>query len=672
MKNLFFLFTLMLIITACKSNPYPQDGGVIVNGKQPNQRPTAPAYSIDVLPTLVFREGMTNNYRVNYFVPTGNPIIKFGGLPDGMIFDEIEKKLIWTPSYTAANDAQVPSVKVRRFPVVAWLRSDLDTRTFIKKEFVVEVNDTPRLFKTTNIIGPKTITEGQTHSFEFDFSNEDFPAGPFTVATKYLPQSLNVNIENNTKVSVNFVANSNFVTVDDSCSYYSCKKKFEDGIILITAPDGRILEVPYDFTVNDKRLLPVFVNPTTITQGLDVNFIVSSYDKNGEIEPRVTLQNAPRAGSVAFEKVTANKSNLFQTHMKLTWKDIPADRRGTSFTFRFRSCVYDHRRNMNECENQNVEVNIEEQNHKAPVLVRSNWPLGQIEYLKVNKQFTATVDVRDGDDNSRSVTNVVIEPKEMQKLVSFKYKNLVVKAYKPGLYQFNLRATSIYGIESVESFVFEVLPEKWSETIALVSNPRNLENIKTKGLFRSVDFINPDLQSLGRRTLSHRKTLFLGTDVLKNNDLIKNIEKLSQKMKNIIIMSPLIENLKNELKEEISKLGILQLGRFSDNVIGELSSFNFLIGRDVNLTHPKWKIRLSGTLTGQSFNPVLLKRKITSSCTEALSLGNEVTGMDYLTTLRCNRENGGYLLISSFEFGDFATHADDKDIPRNWLSTLTE
>ena len=81
---------------------------------------------------------------------------------------------------------------------------------------------------------------------------------------------------------------------------------------------------------------------------------------------------------------------------------------------------------------------------------------------------------------------------------------------------------------------------------------------------------------------------------------------------------------------------------------------------------------MSGTLTGQSFNPVLLKRKITSSCTEALSLGNEVTGMDYLTTLRCNRENGGYLLISSFEFGDFATHADDKDIPRNWLSTLTE
>jgi hypothetical protein len=672
MKNLFFFFSLILILQSCETNPYPEQGGEFVNGKQPTQRPIAPAYTIDVKSTLKFKEGIEDKFRIKFFVPTGNAVINFIGLPDGMYFDKKESKLIWKPSFQAANDAKDPAIDLQRFPIKVALYSDNDTQAIKTKEIVIEVSDTARLFKTKTNVSTQQVTEGTEHNNSFEFINEDFPNGPFTVITRNLPQSLEVTLDKGNKATVNFKAAQNFVTVDDICTYYSCKRKFANGTIIITAPNGRSLNIPYDLTVNDDRFEPVFVNPTTINQGLDVSFVVTAYDPNGEVLPSITLENLPRNGLVTFENISGTKSDLLQTHMKLTWKDIPMSRRGTSTNFKFKSCVYNERRYMTECSNQTVTVNIEEQTHNAPSIQRDNWPLGKIEYLKFDKSFSVNIDVSDGDITPLAAPNVTIEPEAMKKSISFNNGTLKIRSSKPGLQQFSIRATSDYGIESVESFVFEILPESWSENIALISNVREIENVKNKDMFDSLDFVNPDTQNLEGRALSHRKTLVLGTDVLKNEDLLTKIETLSVNIRNIVVMSPLIDKLTNELGTEISELGILKLGRFNLQVNNPLSDFNFLLGRDIELTRPKWKMKLAGTLTAESHNPLLLKKKITSSCIEVLSLGNETTGMDYLTTAKCTRSNGGYLLLSSFEFADFATNVDDQDIPKNWLNTLTE
>ena len=68
MKKIVLLFSLILIFQSCETNPYPETGGEIVNGKQPNQRPTLPAFSIDMNATLNYREGVQNSYKVKFFL----------------------------------------------------------------------------------------------------------------------------------------------------------------------------------------------------------------------------------------------------------------------------------------------------------------------------------------------------------------------------------------------------------------------------------------------------------------------------------------------------------------------------------------------------------------------------------------------------------------------------
>lgn len=671
MKKSFLLATAILLFQACETNPYPQQGGEIVNGPKPIQRNTAPAFSIDVKATLNFREGVKTKHKVKYLVPEGTPVLTFSELPDGMKWDEKESSLIWEPGFTAANDSADPSIKVRRYPVSIWLRKESDTRTFIKKDIVLEVADTPRDFKVEGTVGTKTVDEGNTLNYQFDFKNVDFPAGPFTIKTENLPFDLKTSL-NGTTAKLEFSPDYYFVKARSSCGYYRCTDEF-NGNIIITAPDSRELKVPLKLKVNDTRLDPKFTTPSEITQGLDVSFVVSAFDPNAEVAPQITLENKPRDGSIKFGAMDNSKNDLKQTNMKLTWRDIPVSRRGTSNTFKFEACVYDHRTRFRTCENHSVTVNIEEQTHQAPIIDREKWPLGRVEYIKSNQKLSLSLPVQDGDDQSRSVKNVVIEPEAMRSIVEFKNNKIIIQSDKEGLQQFQLRAQSKFGIESVESFQFEILPATWSEIFALINNPRNLENVKNKALFNeSLDWINPDLQNLDRRILSHRKTLVVGTDVLQHEDLVKRVEEIKDKFKNIIILSPLIESFKDSLKEELNKLGVLVLGRFSKVTQDQLDAYHFLLGSEFDLTHPKWKVRLKGELTSESSDPILMKKRIDSVCKEALSIGNESTGIDYLTSVKCNRENGGYLLVNSIEFGDMATNEDDNDIPRKWLETLRD
>ena len=77
MKRLLKFIPLFFILGACESDPYPKSGGEIVNGRAPQQRQTAPAYSIDVNSTLRFREGIEGMHPIKFHVPKGEPEYSF-------------------------------------------------------------------------------------------------------------------------------------------------------------------------------------------------------------------------------------------------------------------------------------------------------------------------------------------------------------------------------------------------------------------------------------------------------------------------------------------------------------------------------------------------------------------------------------------------------------------
>ena len=139
-------------------------------------------------------------------------------------------------------------------------------------------------------------------------------------------------------------------------------------------------------------------------------------------------------------------------------------------------------------------------------------------------------------------------------------------------------------------------------------------------------------------------------------------------------MSPVLKLLTGELDAEIKKLGISSRGRFSDVLPTDqkLKDYYFLIGKDVDLKYPKRRIKLNGSLTDESSSPLLLNKRINSTCTSALSLGDDTTQLDHLVSVKCTRENGGYILINGFEFGDMKVSLDDKEIPKLWLNKLME
>lgn len=671
MKRLLKFLPLLFILGACESDPYPQSGGEIVNGRAPQQRQTAPAFSIDVNSTLRFREGIEGMYPIKFKVPKGTPDYTFVGLPDGMTYDADKKKLVYKPSYTAANDPTDPFIKVQRIPVTIWLREKGNTTVAIKKDVVVEVVDSPRGFAINGSVADVSIDEGDTFERTFDFVNEDFPQGPFTVKTTDLPREFEVTVEGTT-VTMKMSPNYYFVTVNDTCGYWNCSREWE-GKIEIIAPDGRRLVQDLDVKVDDERQEPKFVIPDEIEQGLEVSFVVSAMDQNAEVEPVITLKNQPRDGSITFEKLNLAETELKQTHMKLSWKDIPESRRGTTTDFDFKACVYNKSKQKTNCIDRTVTVKISEQTHSAPVITRDNWPLGHIEYIGYKASKEVGISIVDGDDDSRSMGSVKVYPESMRDMVKFKNGKLEITAKTEGVHQFKVVARSKYGIETTESFTFEALPEAWSKNLALVDSISSDELAKTRGLIDSLDIANPDFQQLDRRLLSARKTLILGTAILYNSRQLAKVESLRSQFKNIIIMSPGVKNLQGELDAEIKKLGISYRGKFSEVLPTQnLSDYYFLIGKDVDLSYPKRRIKLNGTLTSVSADPILLNKRIDSTCTSALSLGDDVTGLDHLVTVKCQRENGGYLFINGFEFGDMKTSVDDTEIPKSWLNKLME
>lgn len=658
------LLVLMFSFSACEKNPYPTDGAL--QEKQPRvPRKVDPPLSMAIDDVIEYQEGRQFKYGIRVSVKApGVPEVQIDNLPAGASFDDKTMILTWKPSFFDGNDPKDPSKKTRIYPVTVWLRSSLDSKHAIKKQVSLVVNDVPREIL---IDGRSSVTvrENNKLSYDFELSNADYPQGPFKVVTSGMPANTKlVKIDEN-NFRLEFTPDYYHVNLkkDGSSISYS-------GKIIVANPANHPEEKEVEITVQDSRLSSKLVTPDTLTQGLDVSFQVAAYDLNKEVTPNIELlSDHPDFGHFRTE-IVRNEENQSSV-LNVFWNDIPPIHNGKTLSLRFKSCVLSSTWNYGNCENDTTEIKVVVKDRKPPTIDRSSMPVGEMLYLGFNEFKMKYVAVKDAEDPQLNPT-VEILPKSMQKYVTWSHNQLKMKFDKAGTHQFNLVATSDYRVSSSQSFIVEVFPENRSKILFFADTTRDAEARFYKNNMNNVDIMNPFIQDINLRNISDRETLVLGTSILLDKEANAAIEKAMTKIKNIVVASPLIDNMPNKFIDElIQEYNLGFIGRYDDiSRAPDIKTTKFAYSSQFQ--DPSKAVTLKLNTTKESLNPLIFNGGLDDPnkiCKGVLGL-TDTGNNPYVIGVVCKRNNGGRITMLGTEWADLQVDQADADIPQKWFEKM--
>lgn len=660
-----FLFLSLLFGTvACKQNPYPTTGEIRQTERQ-EQKPVEPPLAMSVEDVIEYKEGRYREYKIRASVKDGGtPVLSVENLPKGVEFDATEFLLKWRPNFFDGNDPADPTIKSRIYPITIWLRDGNDPVRALKKIINLVVYDVPQIIevKTANTT---SVEEGKKFSNTFTIENVDFPNGPYKVVTSGMPANTQVIKVNETTYRVEFSPDHYHVNrrTDGSSKTYP-------GKIIVTNPANHTVSQDLNITVTDKRLESRIVTPDTLVQGLDVSFQVVGYDLNKEMPPQVTMMSGrPNFGKFSFSEIKNEESS--STVLNVFWTDIPPAYNGQEFTLSFRSCVQGASSSINNCKDGTTKVKVLVKDRKAPLIARTDWPTGEVVYLNHNETVTKRITIRDGEDANLK-TKVEIFPEEMRKLVTWSNDTLRMNFSSPGIFQFNIKATSDYNASSSESFLVEVFPKDRNKTIFLADSTRDPEAVFYKTSFKNVDIMNPLIQDVNVRNVSGRETLVIGTSILLDKEANATIMKAIEHIKNVVIATPLVENLPEKFLEQLrSKYDLVTIGRYSELPnLPELSKM--MIATTKQFRTPKGPVYLKRNSSIESKDPMLFNGGLYDPdkiCKGILGLSIDGTN-PYVLGVVCNRENGGRITLLGTEWSDLLVGAGDEGIAFDWFNTM--
>jgi len=664
LMKLILLLCIVVCSFSCKQNPYPANGEIKVSQRQ-EQRTVEPPLSISVEDMIEFKEGRYREYPIRVSVKEpGTPIVSIDNLPTGVEFDAQNNILKWRPSYFDGNDASDPTIKSRIYPITIWLRNSLDPVRALRRTINLVVYDSPQVIDIT----PSNITsvdEGQKFSNTFTIANADYPKGPFKIVTTGFPA--------NTEL---IKVNENTYKLDFTPDYYHVNRKIDGAIktyqgkIIVANPANQSMSKDLAITVNDKRLEAKLVTPSTLVQGLDVSFQVVGYDLNKEMSPIVSMTSSrPGFGKFSFQEIKNEESS--STVLNVSWSDIPPVHNGEEFNLTFRSCVLGSSSANDNCKEATTKVKILLRDRKAPSIARADWPAGEIIYLNFADTLNRKIQVRDSEDINLK-PKVEIFPEEMRKYVSWNGDNLRLNFTEPGIFQFNLRATSDYNVSSMESFLVEVFPKDRNKTLFFADSTREPEVIFYKKSFKNVDIMNPAIQDINVRNLSGRDTLVIGTSSLLDPDLQATVMKAIDKIKNIVVASPLIDQLPEKFLTKLrNDYGLVTIGRYSQLPnLPPIEQMQF--AKTSQFGDSKNPIYLKRSASSESHDPMLFNGGLyepSKICKGVLGLS--LNGVNpYVIGVVCNRENGGRVSLLGTEWADLLVSAGDEQIPLLWFNTM--
>jgi hypothetical protein len=662
--NVFLLLLLVIGISSCEQNPYPTTGEITTVQKE-EQRPVESPLSMAVDDVIQYSEDRYLEYKIRVSVKDpGVPVVTIDNLPAGAEYDAKESILKWRPSFTDGNDANDPSIKSRIYPITIWLRSSEDAVRALKKTINLVVYDTPQVIDVTTS-GSTSVTEGQKFSNTFTISNADYPNGPFKIVTSGFPSNTQLVKVSETTYKLEFTPD-----------YFHVNRKTEGssktykGQIIVSNPANHTATKNLDVQVIDKRIQPKLVVPANLTQGLDVSFQVVGYDSNKEMSPVMTMtSNRPAFGKFSFEEVKNEESS--SSVLNVYWTDIPPSHNGEEIPLNFRSCVLGQYGSNDNCVESSTKVKIVLKARAAPQIARTDWPVGEIIYLNNSEAVTKKVAVKDQEDPTLKV-KVEIFPEEMRKYVSWSGDSLRMNFTDAGIFQFNIRATSDYNVSSTEGFMVEVFPKDRNKVLFFADSTRDPEVIFYRNTFKNVDIMNPAIQDINTRNLSGRDTLVIGTSSLMDSDLQPKILSAIDKIKNIVVASPLIDQLPPKFLEKLrTDYGLVTIGRYNQMPnLPALEKMQF--AKTSQFVTPKNPIFLKRTASSESSNPILFNGGLyepTKICKGVLGL--TLDGVNpYVIGAVCNRENGGRVALLGTEWADLAVKAGDEQIPVQWFNTM--
>lgn len=652
----------LLALAGCKQDPYPE-GGEITGVETIIEQPL-PELSMSVDDVIELSEGRKLDYTIRATVKEpGQAIVAIEDLPTGATFDPETFILSWTPGYFDGNDSEDPSIKSQIYPIEIWLRSSEDTVRALRKTVNLVVHDVQRDIAIVPA-HTRSVKEGEKYSNTFTIDNADFPNGPFKVLLDGMPANMALTMVDAKTYKLEFEPDYFHVN-----RLLASSVKYK-GKIIVSNPANHIQNKDLEIVVNDQRLDSKLVVPDVLTQGLDVSFQVVAYDLNKEVSPKLTLESR-NPGFGRFEVSTIENTENNSTVMNVLWKDIPPSRNGETHTLSFKSCVLGTYGSYNNCATANTDINIVVRDRKAPSIERSAWPAGELIYLGFNQRLTRPVYVKDREDPNLK-PQVEIFPAELRKYVKWDRDSLAIQIDKAGVFQFNLVATSDYNMSSAESFIVEVFPENRNKTLLFADSTRDPEVVFYKSTFKNMDVMNPAIQEVNLRNVSDRETLVLTTSILIDKNLSPEILNAIDKIKNVVVATPLIDNLPEAfLTKLIEEYDFSPIGRYSE--LPNLPPIkDMMFATTSQFASSTEAVRLNASASAESHDPMIFNGGLydtEKNCKGVLGLTN--TGNNpYVVGVVCKRDNGGRIAILGTEWADFKVSEADKDIPVKWFNTM--
>lgn len=668
------LVSLLFSISACEKDPYPEAGNQrVVPRDQRSEVP--PALSSSIPPVMNLKEGkfFKHSFKVSVPVP-GIPVMSVDQLPAGAKFDEKTLTLTWTPSYFDGNDLKDPTIKNRQYEIIVWLRSSvLDPSEMIKSTVVIDVQDVPQAF-TVDASTYENVDEGSTLNYEFSIENPDYPTGPFNVFSSGLPANTRIEKITENRYKLVFSPDYQHVKINNNpnpCARWSSKDCLKYvGSVTITNPAGHKTVKQMEVRVDDVRQDVDLATPDNMEQGLDISFSVSSVDPNGEVAPLIRMRSgqSPTAGdfNTSLKKDEENNFSVLQ----VSWKDIPPTYNGKSHTFYFESCVLDSSGNIRNCDQNNFKVDIVVKERKAPVFSRSSWEVGEIKYFKHNESDSFYVSADDGDTGN-TIEKLEIKPEKMKEFVSYRNGRIFTNFDKTGIHQFSLVATSEYNVSSAESFIAEVFRPDRSKTLYFTDSTRDNEVKFYRDIMKNVQLMNPVLQALNDRNIAGRDTLIIGTGILQDTQMKANIEMAMDKIENVVIASPLIQNMPDNFLEELqTDFRVSITGRYSGiKDAPALKDMYFVARGDLERSKNPMSLKLDSTV--ESHDPLVFAVGVDrKNCQDVLDFTNKKKDKLYKIGVICDRSTGGRYAILGTEFSDLKAMTGDEEIPAKWLRSM--
>jgi hypothetical protein len=651
----------------CNADPNPKTG--VLTEKQAERRVVEAPFSVSIPEWVEFSEGKTSKFQFEAKVPApGVAQVRLEGLPAGATFDPKALKIEWTPDARAGNDPAVPSLGYRTYRVQVFVTSSLDPVSSLERAVTFFVRDTPGDLKVVSQEPRPSLPENQTTYLTYTVESADYPQGPFVLIARgfpFMPQ-IEADKRDPSRFTVSYAPSLQAVT---QTSYWDPPTdKTVNGEFVAFAPNGKMSVLPVVWTIKDSPQRPVIYVPTYVTDGPNVSFSFAVEDLNGEAAPTVDWETPPPFGKAVIESATS--PSHFQTGV-VRWTEIPKNQLGKSVTLSLRACV----RREAQCKTERIQVEIAKPVHLAPMIDRANWEIGFTKYVRTGEkiQIDLPITAQPIFGETESAPTVEISGAGAS-AVSWTDGVLTLSPRAAGQTEFTLNATSKHGLKASETFVFDALAENWGSVLVMGSSETSPETVYNLELARGLvgknqvpQFVNIRQQNLDDRMLALRTTILAGTEVLNDYYARREFQAVAPKIKNVIILSPLIANVLSYLGDDYYAWGLSVDTRWRSSGPA-LASVTLAVTPEAGVTGPTLKTSPGGKLTYESESPALLELSSSSQCTRTLVLTKPGLTPEPLMAVNCPRSNGGVAVLSGLEWGDLEWAQGDKALPASWLS----